>query len=167
MPRNRYRQDQPANHKQMKKVWAKDPWHWFDCDVRETAEEVASRGHHQWAELIASSQRVVISKKYQVIVYVGIYPVFGEMVHLYIERRDGSKIRPWVDFQRIKNDLIGPGCCAIEVYPQEDELVDDVDMWHLWGFKPEVRMPFHIGDPRPDDLNWTFPGKSNWTPKEE
>lgn len=44
-----------------------------------------------------------------------------------------SAIRPsWWEMQRIKDELAGKGCTAVEVYPPADEVVDDADMFHIW-----------------------------------
>jgi hypothetical protein len=38
----------------------------------------------------------------------------------------------WRDFQRIKNELIGPEAEALEIYPAESRLVDTSNQFHLW-----------------------------------
>ncbi len=70
---------------------------------------------------------------------------FGEppnvLVHLSIKRRDKREIRDWRDFQRIKNELVGPEAEAIEIFPAESRLVDTANQYHLWVF-PYLRIPF-------------------------
>jgi hypothetical protein len=70
---------------------------------------------------------------------------FGEnvdMVHLSIKRIDKQPIHDWRDLQQIKNELIGPECEAMEIYPAESRLVDTANQFHLWCFiDPEVRLP--------------------------
>lgn len=57
-----------------------------------------------------------------------------EMVHLSIKRHDQKPLRAhWADMQRIKNELLGPNCEAIELYPCEDRVVDTANQYHLWG----------------------------------
>lgn len=65
------------------------------------------------------------------------------MVHLNIRRRDGEAcIRDWRHFQQIKNELIGPECEAIELYPAESRLVDTSNKYHLFGSDdPTFRFP--------------------------
>ena len=65
-------------------------------------------------------------------------------VHLCIRRRDGKPIfRDWRHFQDIKNQLIGPECEAVELYPAESRLVDSSNKYHLWGsLDPAYRFPF-------------------------
>ena len=68
----------------------------------------------------------------------------GGMVHLNIRRRDGKPIfRDWRHFQEIKNQLIGPECEAVELYPAESRLADSSNKYHLWGsLDPTYRFPF-------------------------
>lgn len=65
-------------------------------------------------------------------------------VHLNIRRRDGNVIfRDWRHFQRIKNQLIGSECEAVELYPAESRLVDTSNKYHLYGVSdPAFRFPF-------------------------
>ncbi|WP_271627806.1 DUF7694 domain-containing protein [Bradyrhizobium sp. CCBAU 11445] len=64
---------------------------------------------------------------------------------LRIERRDGEPItRDWRLFQNIKNQLLGPECEALELYPAESRKVDAANMYHLYGVEdPTVR--FSVG----------------------
>jgi hypothetical protein len=65
-------------------------------------------------------------------------------VHLNIRRRDGRVIlRDWRHFQNIKNELVGPECEAIELYPAESRLSDTANKYHLWCVAdPTYRFPF-------------------------
>ncbi len=47
----------------------------------------------------------------------------------------------WRDLQRIKNELVGPECDAIEIYPAESRLHDAADQWHLWVFPEGAPLP--------------------------
>lgn len=63
-------------------------------------------------------------------------------MHLNIRRRDGSHdTRDWRHFQEIKNQLAGPECEAIELYPAESRKVDTSNKFHLWCFPPGERLP--------------------------
>lgn len=65
------------------------------------------------------------------------------VVQLSIRRLDRQPARDWRDFQRIKNQLIGPECEAIELYPAESRLVDTATQYHLWCvLDPAFRFPF-------------------------
>jgi hypothetical protein len=62
------------------------------------------------------------------------YPVEAgvAVVHLsVIHNKLGSKIF-WDDLQRVKNELVGPECEAVELFPAESRKVDVGDMRHLW-----------------------------------
>lgn len=67
----------------------------------------------------------------------------GRMVHLSFTRRDRRPVVDWRDKQHMKNQLIGPDCDAVEIFPAEDRLVDQANQFHLWGFLQEdARLPF-------------------------
>lgn len=67
-----------------------------------------------------------------------------DSAHLNIRRRDGQTIfRDWRHFQQIKNDIIGPECEAVELYPAESRLVDTSNKYHLYACTdPGFRFPF-------------------------
>jgi hypothetical protein len=63
-------------------------------------------------------------------------------VHINIRRRDGGPIlRDWRHFQQIKNELLGPECEAIELYPAESRKVDESNKYHLFGYSDGRRIP--------------------------
>ena len=66
-----------------------------------------------------------------------------ECTHLSIKRRDRLEIRDWREFQRIKNELVGPECEAIEVFPAESRLVDTANQYHLWVFPFKLPIGFN------------------------
>jgi hypothetical protein len=66
---------------------------------------------------------------------------FGPCVHLTIRSADGSARHDWRDFQRLKNELVGPEAEGVELYPAESRLVDTANHYHLWVF-PAHRFPF-------------------------
>lgn len=76
----------------------------------------------------------------------------GKSAHLNIRRRDGAEIyRDWRHFQRIKNEIVGPECEAVELYPAESRKVDTSNKYHLWAVTdPSFRFPigFERGDVR-------------------
>lgn len=80
-----------------------------------------------------------------------------KMVHLSIRRLDRRPVRDWRDLQRIKNQLLGPECEAVELFPAESRLVDEANQYHLWGFdNPRVRF----------DVGFTF-GRSVMAPSSD
>ena len=56
------------------------------------------------------------------------------VTHLSIKRHDRGVLlgKDWRDFQRIKNELCGEDCEALEIYPAEKRLVDTANQYHLW-----------------------------------
>lgn len=65
------------------------------------------------------------------------------LVHINIRRLDGAAvIRDWRHFQQIKNELLGPECEAVEIYPAESRKMDTSNKYHLWGYSdPAFRFP--------------------------
>lgn len=61
---------------------------------------------------------------------------------LSIKDQQNTARHDWRDFQRIKNELCGPGCEACEVYPGEDRLVDTSNQFYLWVLPEGERFPF-------------------------
>lgn len=65
-----------------------------------------------------------------------------EMVHISVKRHDREVIHDWRDMQRIKNELLGPNCEAVELYPATDREVDTANQYHMWGVNdPNFRWP--------------------------
>lgn len=70
-------------------------------------------------------------------------PVQGA-THLAVTCLSGE--RPsWREMQRIKNDLAGSDRQAVEIYPPEDQIVDEADMYHIWV----------LDEPLPLTLQWS------------
>ena len=72
-----------------------------------------------------------------------------ELVHLSIRRRDREAVgrERFRDFQRIKNELVGPETEAVELYPAESRLVDTANQYHLYIInEPGFRWPFGFGE---------------------
>jgi len=61
--------------------------------------------------------------------------------HLAIIVNDHSARHDWRDFQRIKNELLGPDAEAAELYPSEERLIDTTNTFHLWSPVGQ-RLPF-------------------------
>lgn len=57
--------------------------------------------------------------------------------HLSIKRIDRQPIHDWRDLQEIKNQILGPECEAVELYPAESRRVDTANQFHLWGTMDE------------------------------
>ena len=66
----------------------------------------------------------------------------GKMAWISIKRRDKCPIHDWRDMQRIKNDVVGEECEAMEIYPAESRLMDTANQYHLFAFtNPENTIP--------------------------
>jgi hypothetical protein len=71
----------------------------------------------------------------------------GGLIHLSIRRIDQTPSRDWRDFQRIKNELVGPENEAVELYPAESRKVDTANQFHLWVLAdPTQRWPIGFNE---------------------
>jgi hypothetical protein len=65
------------------------------------------------------------------------------LIHLSIKRNDKAPILKWRDMQKIKNELVGPECEGVQIFPAESRLVDTSNQFHLWCLTdPSLRIPF-------------------------
>jgi hypothetical protein len=62
-------------------------------------------------------------------------PTLGKYIHLSIKDHGRTARRDFRDFQRIKNELVGPEYEAIEIYPAESRLIDGSNQFHIWVFE--------------------------------
>lgn len=75
-------------------------------------------------------------------VKVTVAGVSQEATYLGIANFDQSARHDWRDFQRIKNELLGPEWDAFEVYPAESRKVDPSNYFLLWCFDRQI---FDVG----------------------
>jgi len=100
---------------------------WEEIVAASGCDEAEARARVDWM----AAQEVWVNNLYQVNVEYG---PDRQTAHLIIRRLDRQPIRNWQHFQTIKNDLLGPECEAVELYPPESHLVDEKHHYHLWGF---------------------------------
>ena len=67
---------------------------------------------------------------------------------------NGENDLPWAVKMEIKNELFGENRAAIEVYPKEKNLVDVMDVYHLWVFPKEFDLPFGLHPTRDEQCRW-------------
>lgn len=88
---------------------------------------------------------IYINNKYQV--NLRRHPM--NLVHLSIKLLTKDPVHDWRDLQQIKNELVGPECEGIELYPAESRLVDGANQYHLWVWNdPTYRIPIGFNSPR-------------------
>jgi hypothetical protein len=63
------------------------------------------------------------------------------LIELAIRNKDQSAKHDWREFQRIKNELLGPEEEAVELYPAESRLTDTKNEFHLWCIRG-MQFPF-------------------------
>lgn len=52
----------------------------------------------------------------------------------------------WKEKQRVKDELFGADRTAIEIFPRQADLVDAINMYHLWVFPAGFKFPFGLSD---------------------
>ena len=89
---------------------------------------------------------IVLNSRYQVnIRKIRVGKGWPDMIHLSIKRLDKDRVgkERYRDFLRIKNELVGPECEAVELYPAMSRNVDTANQYHLWVLEtPVARFPF-------------------------
>ncbi len=71
----------------------------------------------------------------------------GRCVHLVMRLKpDAAPLSglTWAAKQRIKDELVGSGRVAVEVFPPASEVVDQADAYHLWVLPEGFRLPFGV-----------------------
>jgi hypothetical protein len=66
----------------------------------------------------------------------------GPHWHVSWKNVDRTARHDWREVQRMKTELLGHDCEAVEVYPAEDRLHDTCNQFHLWALPPGARFPF-------------------------
>ena len=104
----------------------------------------------EYMENERKASNIVLNSIYQVDVRdCDPVPGWPKMKWLSIKRIDRKPIgdERFRDFQRIKNELVGPECEAVELYPAESRLVDTANQYHLWAVvEPAHQFPFGFGE---------------------
>jgi hypothetical protein len=93
--------------------------------------------HATFAETTKS--RLFINSRYQVMLRDD-----EGHIHLSIKRIDQQTIHDWRDLQRIKDELVGAECEAVELYPAASRVVDTANQYHLWAVR-DVNFRFPLG----------------------
>jgi len=60
---------------------------------------------------------------------------------LKVWRENGKDGITWDELQVLKNERLGRNTRAIEVYPDQEDLVNSTNMRHLWEVPPGVPLP--------------------------
>lgn len=68
---------------------------------------------------------------------------WGPVEHVCMRNRDSTDI-PWMEKQKIKNELFGEERIAIEIFPKMSELVDEAFMYHFWVLPKGMELPFNL-----------------------
>lgn len=68
----------------------------------------------------------------------------GQCDYISIRNNTRTPCRNWEDFQRIKNQLVGPERWGIEIYPTDEMLVNDCHQYHIFVLPEGITQPFDI-----------------------
>jgi len=133
---------------------ARPPWTTFHRATHMDNGETGERD-------VPVDEEIWINSRYQVHVerdfpngFEGTGEKLPGMVWLSIKNRDRSARHDWREFQKIKNELVGPEYEAIEIYPAESRLQDEADQFHLYVFPEGIKIPIgyferHVSEEQP------------------
>ena len=106
----------------------------FGCHVRTLQEKLLA--------IERCVQHVTSAAKFRNDTYEVLAVGDSPFIHLIIHRHDWAACDDWREFQRIKNEIVGPECEAMELFPAESRLVDTSNAYHLWVHcDPTFRFP--------------------------
>lgn len=63
------------------------------------------------------------------------------VLHIKVRRHDGKDGISWDDLQKIKNECAGEDSVAVEIYPKENDVVNETNMRHLWVMPIDFKLP--------------------------
>ena len=66
----------------------------------------------------------------------------------------GENDLSWATKMEIKNEIFGENRLALEVFPKQKNLVDVMDVYHLWVFPKDFELPFGIHPHRDVQAKW-------------
>lgn len=120
----------------------KMPWQDFEPVDPTTLTTLQTRGEGPKPERIFKNNRYVVQ-------IWGWNTGWGKCDRVLIRRADASAVHNWHELQRIKNEIWSEDHTALEVYPKQNNLIDDRNIYWLWVFPPEFQCPIEIQLGRP------------------
>lgn len=106
------------------------------------------QNHNKGSEYTAEHNQTWCNDKCQVYVYD--YPELDgwpPIIEMSLKLNTREPWSDWRDFYRIKSELCGTSCWAIEVYPSQFALVDSANQYHMFCFPPGAVFPIHLKQP--------------------
>ena len=70
---------------------------------------------------------------------------WGMTRHLVVERHDGGGGIPWETLQAAKDEALGPDVVAVEIFPAECDVVNEVNRRHLWEVPSDLIEGLNLG----------------------
>lgn len=68
---------------------------------------------------------------------------FGLCRHIAIRNLEGTEVK-WKEKQALKNAIFGNCYTGIEVFPSEENLIDEANMYHLLILPINYKFPFNL-----------------------
>ena len=68
----------------------------------------------------------------------------GTLRQLMIQRKNGEAEVPWVDKQRIKDQVVGMAATAVEMFPPHQNKIDSCNCYWLWIWPDDLPCPFDL-----------------------
>lgn len=113
-------------------------------DRRATMARLKNAGSGQWDRFVEKAGiadhplapvgfvRGYLNSTYSVQVMRDTRKPVGMVTPVGIRRHDQQPITNWNILQRIKDEVIGPDCVAVQVFPAKSDIVDSANMYWLW-----------------------------------
>src|SRR5262252_5066149 len=71
-----------------------------------------------------------------------------------VRRNDRQPVTDWRDLQRIKNEMAGPECEGVQLFPAETRLVDTANQFYMYAIlDPRFRFPFGFRERMVSDVS--------------
>jgi len=168
------RSEKVRKRKQRKKYKAaKITWTKFQ-EVKPESMITKQTDMREYDAVVMAGIRMFANSRYQVLVRNVSTPI-GVLIQLSIRANNNTAKHDWRDFQRIKNELLGPEIEGVELYPAESRLVDTSNQFYMYCIPPKVidgkiineRWPFGFQERLVSDQSYRGMNKQRPWPKGE
>jgi hypothetical protein len=113
-------QNTPARKATVKKMLKKSKGLFNKVDI--------SQAGHAWADLCYMNNHYTVTIQSNAPMSHGV-----SAIKALVQRHDNKPLtRHWRELQAIKNELWGESAIAVEYYPDENDLVNDANVYWLW-----------------------------------
>lgn len=169
------RSDKVHRRKTRKKRQARKGPSWTPFQEVEPESLIARQSEmKEYDAVVMTGIRMFVNNRYQVLV-CGVNTAVGPLIQLSICNLDSTARHDWRDFQRIKNELLGPEIEGVELYPAESRLVDISNQFYMYCLPPMMidgrmvnkRWPFGFQERLVSDQSYRGANRQRPWPKGE